>query len=458
MESYFIDLSSLLLLGVLLGCHFLAFRTPARSTLGRALQRAGKLRMLGVSVLAPLSLFLWLEGDSPLLTLIVNQVILYWVGSTVIEVAWLSRRSHSGDWRPAMRFFWLAGLMLHAGWGEPQYRDLAYALAATSLVLVALLRLHRSLFRSRDWLGPWPRKLQQRLVYHGYMVVLALTGYYLLRAWTVVPITSAHLRLVENFLGFLLGLAVVEGAAATLEHVLRLRRRSEEVAHLASDGLRAALYCALALAISSQITEQDVASLALSSAFFSVGLGMALKPTLGNFVAGLVLRFSRDFFIGDFVQIDHTFGLVTHIDWRTVSIGTLTRDTITIPHRQVAHSLLINYSRPNPQHGSYLELKLARQLPPGLVRRHILDILETIPEVCSRPAPEVFLMNMDGFANTYRIHWWLAHIKDRPLHESAVQSQLSYGLERVDMRPLHPVRLLSFDEISLPDRPPGSDR
>lgn len=463
MESYFIDLSSLLLLGVLLGCHFLAFRSPARSVLGRALQRAGKLRMLGVSVLAPLSLFLWLEGKSPLLTLLVNQILLYWVGSTVIEVAWLSRRAHSPerkvlDWRPLLRLLWLGGLILHAGWGEPQYRDLAYSLAATTVVLVGLLRLHHSLFRPRDWLGAWMQKLQQRLIYHGYLLVVALSAYYLLRAWTVVPITSAHLRMTEQGLAFLLGLGAVEAAAATLEYILRLRRRSEEVAHLASDGLRAVLYCGLALALASLYTDQDVASLALSSAFFSVGLGFALKPTLGNFVAGLVLRFSHDFFIGDFVKIGETFGLVTHIDWRTVSIGTLTHDTITIPHHKVSHSVMVNYTRPNPQHGSYLELKLSRQLPPGLVRRQLLEILSAIPEVCDRPAPEVFLMDMDGFANTYRIHWWLHHIKDRPQHESAVQSQLSYGLERVDLRPLHPVRLLAFDEVNLPDRPRGSDR
>ena len=53
MESTLIDLSSLLLLGVLLGCHYLGFRRPARSSWGRTLQRAGKLRMLGVAVVAP---------------------------------------------------------------------------------------------------------------------------------------------------------------------------------------------------------------------------------------------------------------------------------------------------------------------------------------------------------------------------------------------------------------------
>ncbi|MBT9586849.1 mechanosensitive ion channel [bacterium] len=452
MESYLIDLSSLLLLGVLLGCHYLAFRTPARGILGRSVQRAGKLRMLGASVLGPLSLFLWLEGHSPLLTLVVNQVLLYWLGSTVIEVAWLLRRAHSEhlpvkwNWRPPLRLLWMGSLMLHAGWDEPQYRDLAYSLAATLLVALVLLRLHRAVFGRQHQKGSWTDKLQRRLSGHGYLIITITSGYYLLRAWTVVPITSAHLHGVEKLMWLLLGLAAVEMAASSLEHVLLSRRRSEEMAHLAADGLRATLYCTLALVLSSQITDKDVTSLAVSSAFFSVGLGFALKPTLGNFVSGLIQRLSQDYFIGDFVHIGPIFGLVTHIDWRTVSLGTLTKDTITIPHSQVAHSLLINYTRPNPKHASYLELKLSRHIPPGMVRRQLLEILETIPEVCKQPEPEVYLMDLDGYANTYRIRWWIHHINDRFRHESIVHTRLMYGLERRSLRPVQPVRLLQLED------------
>ena len=447
MEAYLTDLSSLLLLGILLGCHYLGFRNPARSNLGRALQRAGKVRMLAVSVLAPLSVFLWLEGHSPLLTLVVNQILLYWVGSTLIEVAWILRRSQGDgrsqrDWRPLLRLLWLAGLSAHAGWQEPNYRDLAYALAATGLLALLLLKLHRRLFRARLSHQKLARTLQRRLVYHGYLLVVGLSAYYLLRAWTVVPITSGHLHALEQVLWLLLGLAAIETVVASVDHLVRLQRHSEETALLATDAIRAVLYSGLALLIATQFTTQDVTSLALSSAFFSVGLGFALKPTLGNFVSGLVQSLSRDFFIGDFVNIGPIFGLVTRIDWRTVSLGTLTHDTITIPHSTVAASVLINYTRPYPWHGCYLELQLSRSIPPGMVRKQLLDLLKTIPEVSQQPAPEVYLMDLTGFASRYRIRWWLHHINHRVEYESAVHSQLAYGLERLGMRPTQPIRRL----------------
>ena len=454
MESTLIDLSSLLLLGVLLGCHYLGFRRPARNSWGRTLQRAGKLRMLGVAVVAPLSLFLALQENFPLLTLTINQLMLYWVGTTVIEVAWLLRRHANHptkvDWRRPLRLLWLVALVFHAGWEEPEYRDLAYALGATAGCGLGLLFVHRWLFRRRSHNSAWLQKLQRRLRTHGYFLLLLLCIYYLLHAWTVVPITSRQLHWLEDCLWALLSLTAVEACAATLEHVMRSRKRSEEVAQLAVDAFRAVVYCGLAMLILAQITQQDVTSIALSSAFFSLGLGFALKPTLGNMVSGLVMRFSPDFFIGDFVSIDNIYGRVNRIDWRSVSLGTLTNDLITLPHSQVAKSTLINHTRPDPQHGSYIQIKLARNIPPGIVRAKLLEILATIPQISPTPAPEVYLMELDGYSNTYRIRWWMSHVDHRVKYESAVQSQLAYGLERYDLRPIYPSKLLELEETAEP--------
>ncbi|MBX3168645.1 MAG: mechanosensitive ion channel [Candidatus Eremiobacteraeota bacterium] len=442
MESALIDLISLLLLGVLLGCHYLGFRRPARNSWGRTLQRAGKVRMLGVAVVAPISLFLALQGRLPLLTLVLNQVILYWVGSTAIEVVWLSGQSSKWDWRRGLRLLCLLGLTFHAGWEDPQYRDLAYALGATTAVAIALLFVHRWLFQPRRRSSHYILRLQKRLRVHGYLMLLCISGYYLLHAWTVIPITSRQLHWAVGGLWAVLGLASVEACAATLEHVLRFRRRSEEVAQLVVDTFRAVVYIGLAFYLTAAVTHRDVTSLALSSAFFSLGLGLALKPTLGNLVSGLIMRISQDFSIGDFVTIGNLYGKVTRIDWRSISLGTLSHDLITLPHAKVAKSVLINHTRPSPQHGSYLNLQLSRTIPPGIVRAKLLEILATIPQVCQAPAPEIYLMELDGFAHTYRIRWWLAHINFLARDESSVRSQLLYGLERCDLRLAYPAKLL----------------
>lgn len=442
MDSYVAYLSALLLLGIALGCHSLAFRVPLKTRLGRALQRAGKLRMLGVAMLGPLSLLLWLLGSYPLPLLLTNQVMLYWVVSTLLDVIWLTGPAWRWDWRVWARLTWAAALTGYAGWLEPTYRDVCYALASSLLVLGLLWKalgwlFSRSLSKTR-----WLRQLQGGLRFHAHVLAVLLAGYFLLRAWTVVPITSEQLNAYELGLKLVVGLAIVELAAVFLEALLRTRPAFREYAHLLGDAVRGLLYTASALGLASSVFHRDLSQLVLSSAFFSVGLGFALKPTMGNLVSGLVLRLSDDFSIGDFLLVDRTFGLVTAIDWRSVRLGTLQGDAIEIPHRIVAESLLVNYSRPSRQHANLLEVKLSRSLPPGFVRAQLLQLLAEIPEVCPSPAPEVFLIDLNGWSCTYQIRWWMEQVGRAPWLDSAVRTRLMYGLQRENLVPVNPVLCL----------------
>lgn len=404
--------------------------------------------MLGVAVLGPLSLLLWLEGGYPLFLVLANQLILYWLASTLFDVVWLTRTAGGDrwDWRLVARVAVVCTLTLYTGRVEPAYRDLCYALAATGAVALVLLR-------SRAWLWAhipahigWMRKLRNRLRGHGYVLVVLLAGYYLLRAWTVVPITSSQLRGYQSLLWLVLGLGAVELVALWLETFLKSRRGQGEFAHLAGDAIRAVLYCSVAITLASALTQRDLSKLVLTSAFFSVGLGFALKPTLGNLVSGLILRVAHDFSIGDFIQVGNTYGLVTYIDWRSVGIGTLQNDIVSIPHSVIAKSVLFNYSRPSAQHAGYLEVQLSRALPPGVIRRELLRLLAEIPEVCQNPAPEVYLMNLDGWAARYRIRWWMDHVRDALPAESAVRGQLLYGLQRENLNPIAPIRVWHGDD------------
>ena len=452
------QLISLLLLGICLACHYLAFRRPARTSLGRALQRAGKVRLLGVAILLPISLFLGLNSQYPLAALLANQCILYLLGSSFIEMGWvfrLSRQRHTPDIRSRLRLGWAIALILQAGGSNSAYRDLAQATLATGLVWLILWNICKKLFQATPR-SQWLLKLRDQLHNYGLLITVGLSGYYLLRAWTVVPLHSGQLNTYETALKLLVALAGVETAAVSLEFLLRSRQRSAEVSLLAADAVRAVLYCGLAASLLALARDQDFSVLALSSAFFSVGLGFALKPSLGNFVAGLVMNSTRDISIGDFISVDARFGKVLGIDWRSLTLGTNTLDAVSIPHRQVAQSLITNFSRPTPQHACYLEVRLSGEAAPGWVRHHLLEILAHIPEVASQPQPEIYLMNLSANSCTYRIRWWLHHICDRPPHESVVRRQLIYGLERSNLRPLH--RHYEVITLSLPDTRPELDK
>ena len=73
-------------------------------------------------------------------------------------------------------------------------------------------------------------------------------------------------------------------------------------------------------------------------ALFGAGglaIGFAFKDYLSCLLAGIVLLIERPYRVGDWVQIGDTFGEVTQIDLRTVSIRTPDDNQVLIPHATI---------------------------------------------------------------------------------------------------------------------------
>ena len=66
-----------------------------------------------------------------------------------------------------------------------------------------------------------------------------------------------------------------------------------------------------------------------------LAIGFAFKDYGSCLLAGTVLLFERPYRVGDWVQIGDTFGEVTHIDLRTVSILTPDENRVLIPHATI---------------------------------------------------------------------------------------------------------------------------
>ena len=66
-----------------------------------------------------------------------------------------------------------------------------------------------------------------------------------------------------------------------------------------------------------------------------LAIGFAFKDYVSCLLAGIVLLFERPYRVGDWVQIGDSFGEVTHIDLRTVSIRTPDDNQVLIPHATI---------------------------------------------------------------------------------------------------------------------------
>jgi small-conductance mechanosensitive channel len=101
----------------------------------------------------------------------------------------------------------------------------------------------------------------------------------------------------------------------------------------------------LALLVALQMTGFNLATLAIFSGAIGLGIGLGLQSTVSNFAAGFTLLADKSIKPGDGIEIDGTFGWVTEMKSRYVSIRTRDGTEMLIPNDQFIMNGVINWSR-----------------------------------------------------------------------------------------------------------------
>ncbi len=106
----------------------------------------------------------------------------------------------------------------------------------------------------------------------------------------------------------------------------------------------------------------------------SVGIGFGLQGVVLNFVAGLILAFERPINIGDAIQIDDEFGVVSNIGGRTSNIRSWSGQEVIIPNGDLISKKVINWTLNNRDRRGQL---LIRTMP-GVHPEKIVEVLNSI--------------------------------------------------------------------------------
>lgn len=346
-----------------------------------------------------------------------------------------------------MGFGMLAALLVALLAGVPLQDPYAQrALASTGLVYLLLHLVYSRIFKARR--GGLPDVLRRRLRTLAYLLLLALVGLYLLVAWQLLPVTRLFIHEYElgvvSLLGLILGEALI---ALVFDYYFPVIRKSQ-VAHLYRDMTRAVLYLYLGTLIYSWSSGRSMGLILADSAYFSVGIGLALKPTLGNFVAGLALRLSEPYQVGDFIQAGEVTGKVTHLSWRSTDVATLQGDIISLPNAHLSRRMLINHSRPVRYHAVEHPFVADFVHPPNQVRRAALEALSQLDGILEDPPPQVQLRDFGPGDMVYRLVFFIPEYGQRIQYEDRVTQALWYVLHRQG----YDLAGLPFNAVALRDK------
>ncbi len=179
-----------------------------------------------------------------------------------------------------------------------------------------------------------------------------------------------------------------------------------------------------------------------------LALGFALRDTIENYVASLMLSVRQPFRANDWVLIDSYEGRVIRLTSRATILMTLDGNHLRIPNSQVFKAVITNFTR-NPQRRFEFELGVDADDDALAARQLGRDTLAGLDFILTEPPPEARIVEVGdsnvvirflGWIDQDQTDWWKAQSRAIPAVKEALE-EAGFGLPE-------PIYRLRFDPRS----------
>lgn len=160
-----------------------------------------------------------------------------------------------------------------------------------------------------------------------------------------------------------------------------------------------------------------------------IALGFAMRDTIENYVASLMLSVRQPFRPNDHVVIDTHEGRVIRLTTRATILMTLDGNHLRIPNAAVFKAVILNYTR-NPQRRFDFELGIDADDDPTAARHLGVDILRGLDFVLDDPEPQArveevgdsnIVIRFLGWIDQNEADWFKARSRAIPAVKNALE-------------------------------------
>ena len=179
-----------------------------------------------------------------------------------------------------------------------------------------------------------------------------------------------------------------------------------------------------------------------------IALGFAMRDTIENYVASLLLSLRQPFRANDWVQIDTYEGRVIRLTSRATVLMTLDGNHLRIPNGQVFKAVILNFTR-NPQRRFHFDLGVDADDDARAARQLGRETMAGLDFVLADPPPEARIIEVGdsnvvirflGWVDQRETDWWKAQSEAIPAVKTALEDA-GFGLPE-------PIYRLRFDPRS----------
>ncbi len=151
----------------------------------------------------------------------------------------------------------------------------------------------------------------------------------------------------------------------------------------------------------------DLTAFAVFSGAIGVGVGFGLQKVVSNLVSGVILLLDRSIKPGDVIEIDHTYGWVSTLNARYVSVRTRDGKEYLIPNEDLITQRVTNWSYSNDLIRLHVGVGISYQSDPHEAIRLALEAARDVPRVLTEPAPVCLLTEFGDSSIDLELRFWI---------------------------------------------------
>ncbi|MCA8867301.1 MAG: mechanosensitive ion channel [Rhodobacteraceae bacterium] len=217
---------------------------------------------------------------------------------------------------------------------------------------------------------------------------------------SLLMILKAVVALIALFAGARI---LTKAAARRIEQIDDI---SPSMKVLSIKGLQLVVY-SLALIIGLQSIGFDMTSLTVLSGAIGLGIGFGLQKVVSNLVSGVILLLDKSIKPGDVISLDDTFGWISSLGARYVSVLTRNGTEFLIPNEDLITNRVINWSHSSDLVRLDIHFGVSYDSDPHEVKRIGSVAPLKVGRVISTPAPVCHMIGFGESSIDFVLRFWI---------------------------------------------------
>lgn len=163
----------------------------------------------------------------------------------------------------------------------------------------------------------------------------------------------------------------------------------------------------IAIVIALKSVGIDLTALALLSGAIGLGIGFGLQKVVSNLISGVILLLDKSIKPGDVIELGETFGWISSLGARYVSVVTRDGKEYLIPNEDLITQRVVNWSFSNQLVRLEVPIGVSYDSDPHAVRRLLIAAAGKADRVLSEPEPVCHLVAFGESSLDFVLRFWI---------------------------------------------------